>query len=151
MARPFTFICLFCEDIREERSGQDTIIGVMPDNLTVSPLPGAIPRLGVYFRIQLEKDDNPQSIKLKLRVPGGLELTMGSLDGLIVQAKADAEKNGIPFAGLIARAVLSPVPISSPGRIEAIAEIDGAEYVCGAMNVQRANEVPTPLQFTRTA
>jgi Family of unknown function (DUF6941) len=147
MRRPLTFICLFCEDIRDERSGQDTMIGIMPDNLTVGQIPAVIPKLGVYFRIQLEKDDNPRSIKLKLRLPGGGELQMGSLDAIISQAKAEAETNEMPFAGLIARGVLSPVPISSPGKIEAIVEIDGTEYVCGALRL-RKGEVPTPLQFT---
>jgi len=143
MRRPVTCIGLFCEDIREEKSGQDTLVGVMPDNLSVGQIPAVIPKLGIYVRIQLESDDNPRSLSVKVRMPGGMELSMGTLDELVARAKADAEKSGVPFAGMISRSVLSPVPIPLPGKIEAIVEVDGAEYVCGVLNVSKGERIKT--------
>jgi hypothetical protein len=30
---PVSAVCVFCEDLREDKSGQDIIIGTFPDNL----------------------------------------------------------------------------------------------------------------------
>jgi len=35
MTQPVSAIAVFCEDIREEKSRQDIIIGVFPDNLNL--------------------------------------------------------------------------------------------------------------------
>jgi len=133
--RPFTVIGLFCEDIREEKSGQDTIVGVLPDNLHTPRVPAALSKLGIYIRVQLDKEANPQTLKAKLRVPGGSDIPIASLEDLIGKAKIDAEIRKLPFAGLVARGVISPFPIPAFGKVEAIVEIDGIEYVCGVLNV----------------
>lgn len=143
--RPFTIIGLFCEDIREEKSGQDTLIGVLPDNLNIPNVPAIMPKLGIYIRVQLERNANPQTLKIKLRVPGAADMPMTKLDNLISQAKTEAETHGLPFAGLVARGVISPFPIHALGSIEAIVEVDGAEYVCGVLNLVTGSEVSTSV------
>src|SRR5262245_674883 len=120
--RPFKVVGLFCEDIRQEKSGQDTLVGVLSDNLSVPNAPVLIPKLGIYIRVQLDKDASPRTLRIKLRVPGGPDVPVTSLDDLISQARADADTHGLPFAGLIARGVISPFPVHALGKIEAIVE-----------------------------
>ena len=49
----FSAIALFCEDIREEKSGQYAIAGILPDRLNVKRLPTVLPKLGIYLRFHL--------------------------------------------------------------------------------------------------
>jgi hypothetical protein len=143
--RPFPIIALFCEDIREEKSGQDTLVGILPDNLNIVNLPGMLSKLGIYIRIQLEHEDNPQTIKIRVKGPLSQHLEIGSLDHLIGQAKSQAQEKGFPFAGLVAKSIISPFPVQELGKIEAIVEIDGTEYICGALNI-----IQSPMATTTT-
>jgi hypothetical protein len=67
-------VCIFCEDIREEKSGQDTIVGTLPDNLLINPPPpklqdakALMPKLGMYLRINLLADqDQPKAVSAKV-------------------------------------------------------------------------------------
>src|SRR5260370_33702983 len=117
MTRSISTIGLFCEDIREEKSGQDTIIGIMPDNINVPTLPAMVSKLGIYIRIQVNENANPKTIKTLLKLPDGQELALGSLDNLIAKAKADAKEIAMPFPGLIAKSIISPFPIREVGKI----------------------------------
>jgi hypothetical protein len=136
---------LFCEDIREEKSGQDTIIGIFPDNLQVAQTPGMIPKLGVYIRFLLDLDTAVRNIGLRLTSPGGQEMPLGDLDHLIEQAKTESASKEMPYAGLIAKAVITPFPIFAPGKIAIIVRVDGVDRVCGALNVVSSTPTPTAL------
>jgi hypothetical protein len=140
---PFSIIAFFCEDVREETSGTHTIVGVLPDNLNIGATPGMLPKLGVYVRIQMPLDANPQKIVVRIKVPGELNLELAKFDSLIEEAKTNARNIDMPFFGLIAKGTLSPLPIAAPGRIEAIVEIDGREHICGALNLIQSPG-PTP-------
>jgi hypothetical protein len=135
MMRPFSFIGMFCEDIREEVSGTHTLIGILPDNINIGGVPGALPKLGVYIRIQLDKDSNPKTLKSRVKLPGGTIFEFADLQPLIATAKAQAEEKGTPFTGLVAKGTFTPLPIPELGRIEAIVEIDGTEHICGVLNL----------------
>jgi hypothetical protein len=132
---PFSFIGIFCEDVRDEVGGTHSIVGVLPDNVSIGSLPGMIPRLGIYIRIQLVKDANPKTLKARVKLPSGAVHEIADFSQLIEPVKEQAEKNNLPFAGLIAKGILSPVPITQGGRIKAIVEIDGTEYICGVLNL----------------
>jgi hypothetical protein len=133
--RPFSFVGIFCEDIRDEVSGTHTIVGVLPDNINIGGLPGMLPKLGIYIRIQIDKDAAPKTLKARMKVPGGTVFEIADFDPLIASAKEQAEQKGTPFAGLIAKGTFTPMPITEIGRIEAIVEIDETEYVCGVLNL----------------
>ena len=47
---------LFCEDIRREGGGRETIIGMMPDTIQISSFPWSIRRITVHFRIKIQAD-----------------------------------------------------------------------------------------------
>src|SRR5258708_3049294 len=132
---PFSFVGIFCEDIRDEIAGTHTIIGVLPDNVNIGSLPGMLPRLGVYIRIQLDIYPSPKTLKTRMKIPGGATFDIADFERLIGAAKEQSQVHGTPFVGLIAKGTFSPLPIGELGRIEAIVEVDGTEYVCGVLNL----------------
>src|SRR5450759_2714461 len=84
----YNCVGLFCEDIREEVSGTHTIIGVMPDNITLagqSPPPEAgasllFPKLAIYLRLNIETANKPEgSITARASIPGMPEMPLGEL------------------------------------------------------------------------
>jgi hypothetical protein len=89
--RPFSFIGIFCEDIRDEVSSTYTLVGVLPDNIFIGGLPGMLPKLGVYIRIQLDEDANPKTLKARVRIPGGAIFELADFEQLIATAKEQAE------------------------------------------------------------
>jgi hypothetical protein len=137
----------FCEDIREEKSGQDTIIGILPDNLQVGPTPGMIPKLGLYVRFVLDRDSPIKNISMRITAPGGQEMPMGEMDQIIEQAKIEALTKEMPYAGLIAKAVISPFPVHAPGRIEAVVRVDGVDRVCAVLNLVAGGPTPASSAF----
>jgi len=129
-------IAVFCEDIREEKSGTDTLVGVLHDNLVVSSIPGLMPKLGVYVRIQLPKDGNTKRVSTRIRTSQADNIAPATLDHLVDQATQDARAKELPYAGLVSKAVVSPFPIQSVGAIEAVIRVDDSERVCGILNIQ---------------
>lgn len=137
-------ICLFCEDIREEKKNTDIIIGVMPDNIRVAQLPGLFPRLALYVRIQSPVDDPPPSISLRVEVPGGETIDLGGMSlEEITKAVEMARQNEAPYIGVTLKAVLGNVSIESAGRFLAIARLGDKEYLAGTLNVKVEEEPPT--------
>src|SRR5258705_6911835 len=132
-------VSIFCEDIREERSGQDTIIGILPDNMLV-PMSGtprpmqALPKLCVYVRIHLDIDSRPQSISSGLFSPDGIELVLQTWDpSTIDTAYSQARANGMPVVGLVLKAIMGPFPVPSPGKIVSKVTIDDVEFIGGRL------------------
>src|SRR4051794_5934383 len=97
-------IALFCEDIREEKTGQDTLIGILPDNVRVPSFPGAMPKVCVYLRINLPRDTAIRRAKSRLDLPDGTSFAMANLDEVLDQAKQGATTHDTPYLGLISKA-----------------------------------------------
>jgi hypothetical protein len=132
----FSAIALFCEDIREEKSGQDTIVGILPDNINVRRLPAVLPKLAIYLRFHLNAASEFKIIRTRLRVPGADELPLAILDhGLLTEVRTNALSSGMPIAGLISRTMFAPFPVSVAGKFEVIADVEGTDHICGALNV----------------
>jgi hypothetical protein len=137
---------VFCEDIREEKSGQSTLIGIMPDNINVPTPPqpvegrvprGFIPKLGLYVRINIEADDEPGPMTLKLIFPGGTEQPLGDISAeIIAKSKAEAIARNLPIAGILSSAVLSPfISPGGPGLITAVLDTEKGRHVCAVLNM----------------
>jgi hypothetical protein len=131
---------LFCEDIREEKTGADTIIGVLPDNLNVPKLPAFLPKLCLYVRIHVNSSFDPGPISVHLAMPDGSVIAKIDLEPELVRTTLKTSQTAkAPIAGFISKFILSPFQIVAPGRIQAVANVDGGSYVCGALYV---NEQP---------
>jgi hypothetical protein len=131
-------IALFCDDIREEKIGTVSVIGIYPDNINVPKVPLALPKCGIYTRISFPvNNEPPERIALLLVHADGTEVPLTILNTeLIKKARSEAQAKGAPKAGLISTALLVPFEIKKEGRINVIAKIDDEDVVCGTLNVQ---------------
>jgi hypothetical protein len=135
-------LCLFSEDIREEKSGQDTIVGTLPDNVTfpvAPPSPNArpmMPKLAFYLRMNLDSSIKPKDISAKILNTDGTVIAESTWDRLVVdKAFDDAASNKMLFVSLILKAIASPLAFPGPGIMKAVVNIDGQEHIAGALNI----------------
>jgi hypothetical protein len=142
--RLITAVALFCEDIREEQQGTSTIVGVLPDNLSVGSGPGFLPKLAIYLRIQIDHAVTVSTIRARIIFSDGRELEMAPFDlGSFEAAKKESIQNSIPYTGLVAKAIISPVSIQESGRIEVIMAVNGEEFVCGMLRLIISDPAPS--------
>jgi hypothetical protein len=134
---------LFCEDIREEKQGTDTLIGILPDNLfapvveeTAQTRKPVFPKLALYVRINLSSDAPVDTLSIKLRLPDDRVINLTSFENELIE-KSRLEASGSPFFGLVSKVVFGPMPIPVDGRFVAIVELNGSETVCGSLRVRQ--------------
>lgn len=129
-------LAVFCEDIREEKTGQDTLIGLMADNLLVPSTPVLLARLAIYTRVYFDASAEPEAVNAVIQMPSGdpLELGGATVD-LVKESFATAKSNNAQLAGVILKGLFSPLPLSSPGAIKAIVRIGAEQHVLGVLNV----------------
>ena len=131
-------VALFCEDVREEKSGGETLIGIYPDNVNVPSIPCAFPKLALYVRINLNVEFDHPSLSLTLTMPDKTQVAVTQFErSLIDKALADARATGNPIAGLIGRVVSGNFPVPIPGRIVATVKVGDESIVAGSLNVQQ--------------
>jgi hypothetical protein len=133
----------FCEDIRQEKTEQLTLVGVLPDRVKVPPLPpdapaeavARMPKLALYARIQFEPSDRVQSMTTKLRFPDGSVVELGRVDDeTIAKAKREAIANDLPIAGIVQQAILQGLTIPRPpALITGLVEVDGKELTIAVL------------------
>lgn len=130
-------VTLFCEDIREEKSGADTLIGVFPDNVQIPQVPGAFPKLGIYTRIVAVVDAPPERFEIALEHLDGSEQILASFDATFVRkASDDARALGAPVVGFISKAVAAPFPIAIAGRLLLKVRTPTEEIISGNLNIK---------------
>jgi hypothetical protein len=131
----WTAIGVFCEDIREEKSGTETLVGVLPDNMGTD-FPAVLPKLCVYIRVHVSIDIEYKMISARMTLLDKRDQSMGSFDAnFIKQTQAESRKNGASFSGFIFRALAAIFPIAGPGRLVLTAKVDDEEIVCGSLNI----------------
>lgn len=145
MQRP-SIIGLFCEDLREEKSGADIIVGVFPDNVNVAgQAPQLMPKLAVYGRVHVPVDYKITSdIVLLLFDQEGKQLVeLANFSRAAIQTtQEEVRARGGAIAGFISRAVISPFQITQSGRVVMRARLEGDDFVCGSLNlILDTNEV----------
>jgi hypothetical protein len=146
----FSAIALFCEDIRDEKSEQDTITGILPDNINLPRSSAVLPKLGIYLRFHLNADSEFRTIRARLRVPGADELSLLALDeSVLAEMRTNALSSGMPFAGLISKTMFAPFTVGAAGKFEVVAEIDGTDHICGALNVVISQEESATITDVR--
>lgn len=132
-----TAIAIFCEDIREEKAGTHSIIGVYSDNVSVPKFPISFPKLGIYVRLSFPAGEPPQPISIQLVDVEGkvLELTTFK-EEIIESASKQSLEAGATIGGLVATAMLSPCHVKHAGRFKVLAKTGNREFTCGSLNVQ---------------
>lgn len=129
-------VAIFCEDIRQELTGQVTLVGIMPDTIRISQIPTLVPRLSVYVRVHITVPEQPNEISAKL--VGANSAPFPPLNwkkDAIEKAFTDLRAKKVPFAGFVARSSAALFPIHQEGLLSVIVSIDGKEYTAGAINI----------------
>lgn len=139
-------IGFFCEDIREEKTGLITLVGVLPDNINIPqpppdspPVPTAtlIGKLGLYVRFSYGLEETPRGAKISLRFPEEFgELNLGVVEPEVFEkAASQARENNLPHAGVVHHAILHGFQIPGPGLVVAVVEMKGEKQICAILNV----------------
>jgi hypothetical protein len=132
-------LALFCEDIREEQTGVNTLVGILPDNVRFTTLPSAFPKLGIYLRIRIPVTDAPPTmIAIRLRAPETADIELSTLDSALIQkAMREALDSGASHGGLISQATIVGFEVKKPVRINVIVSIDGQDTIAGTLNLSQ--------------
>jgi hypothetical protein len=133
-------IALFCDDIREEKSGALTLIGVMGDNANL-PLPeessklvGVIPRLGIYIRINFDVAAELGPITIKVTMPDGTEIDASRIDEETIAAAKSTREKGNQIAGVVTRLQFGGLMMKTLGRMTVNVSIGEQTYLAGFLN-----------------
>ncbi|MDI7775023.1 hypothetical protein [Asticcacaulis sp. EMRT-3] len=137
----FSALAFFCEDVRPEANGSETIVGLMPDNLIPqiqTPPPGpnfapVIPKLCIYLRIGFTQDSIPSSIIVSIASSNGTELAKNDL-GKDVINMAKAEFQNFPLVSIKSIVTIGNFPLF-PGIMKVTVEADGKEYIAGLLKI----------------
>jgi hypothetical protein len=128
---------LFCEDIREEKGGTDSLVGVLLDNIEVPVIPTALPKLGMYTRLGFSLSAAPDNTLVLLRYPDGREQQLAEFSKERIEKEIEkAKTSGAPFAGFVSRGRAVPFPIAQTGRLLVVVKSSDTEIVSGHLNVK---------------
>jgi len=142
--QPLSIMALFCEDIREEKREIVTLVGILPDSVNVSIPSKSDPRradppllkLAMYVRINFDPDLDLGTPKIRLVMPNGEKVELGTIKSEVVSvAREKAKEHGNPLAGVISRATMTPFRVPKGGgvmRLEVL--INDVEHMAGALN-----------------
>lgn len=126
---------IFCEDIRQEASGQLNFIGVYPEGTLVLPRPEdgkgiTLLKLTIFTTIGFLRDDYFENITIAVRLPNGelKEADSGSTADL-------ASRKGIARYETSHLIVLQMIPIKEPGIISVTVIADDTPIYAGTMKV----------------
>lgn len=130
---------VFCESLRMESSGQETLVGVYPDNIQSSQFPLALPTLAVYCRISFDPKAPPSRISVRLADPDENNLFVNPIGGDVINAAiAGVAADRLPLATIITRAALAPFQATKPGQYRMYVDVDGKEAIGGLLNFKLA-------------
>ncbi len=121
---PYLF-CLYAEDVRQEKSGQMSIIGVFQGGLKVQAVPTQLPKLSIIANLRLPSANQPTSVEL--------EVLLGDVVLQVIEPPADflqtvVEQNKIGSNdGLTMQFIVGFVgfPIPHEGKLDVRANVDG--------------------------
>lgn len=157
MRPPVVAVALFCDTVRREQGGSDTVVGIMPDNISISQVPAILPRLALYVRIQFDAEIEISPVSLSLRTPDGQNIELGTLDQeTFNKAGSSAKESDKPYAGVIARTEMAPFQVLQTGRIDAIVKTATDEILAGHLTVKivspsSSSERPQPAEQSPSA
>jgi hypothetical protein len=132
----YSVIGLFCEDIRQEKDGRDMLIGIFPDNIKVSNIPGTFGKICLYTRFHVSTEYEPKSMFIEFIAPDGTKMLKHDIpNDLIAQTYDDARAKKQPLVGFVSRAQIGPLSVQTAGRFEIMATIDDDTILAGLLNI----------------
>lgn len=130
---------IFCDDVREEKSGSMTIVGAMLDNVELPGFPGFLAKLSIYTKIVLPIDAPIHAAQIYLTMPdGSRQLVAQVSEDMIRKAIDDVRDNGGERAGIISHMMAAPFQIPKPCRVMADMDYGDQNLFLGAVNFTQA-------------
>src|SRR5437868_4830596 len=128
----------FCDDVREEKSNRETIIGIYADSVSVSSFPGAFKRMVIYVRIHADIDQEINQLRLFLRVPGVDEDELANFDLHGLEAGRErARQRNMPFVDMVTQVTVEPLTVPSEGLVEATLQVNEERTLVAALLVRQ--------------
>lgn len=121
---PYLF-CLFAEDVRQEMTGQMSIIGAFQGGLRVPTVPAQLPKLAIVANVRVPAETLPTSVKIEVHRDGEVLQTIEPppefLQSITKQIGAGLDE------GYVMQFVVGFVgfPVLAAGKLEVRAMIDG--------------------------
>lgn len=132
----FAIVALFCEDVRVEASGQETLIGIFGDNLAVTQVPGLMSKMSIYIRCNFASDFDLKTLSHKFISPSGSvlhEIPIGQK--MITDAIEQVRVENSPMLGIKISAIFAPFAINEYGRHSLLSYVNEEEYLTGFANI----------------
>ncbi len=129
-------IVLFADDIREEKDGRHSIMGIFGDNVLVPSFPGALSKLGMYVRIHIPADMEVPHLKLFITMPDGTRSIVNDVSKEIIdKSLTDAKRDKNRIASIYSVLISSPFGISGAGRISIELDAGSETIYLGSLNI----------------
>ncbi|WP_441465370.1 DUF6941 family protein [Bradyrhizobium xenonodulans] len=135
--RAFAF---FCEDVRRENGGRETLIGILPDTVQVPRFPWVVRRITIHFRIRIQADfDCDRAVMIDVesenadieavkREPAPMELVRRTVER--------ARNRGLPYGTLIGRVEMNePLEFPQPAKLTVVLKCGDEKEECGLLNI----------------
>lgn len=130
----FAIVALFCEDVRVEQTGQETLVGVLPDNIQVAAIPGLMPKLATYVRCNFSSDFSLKTLRIKMIAPNGDVLMDNIVDQEIIQQTVrESSENGAAIYSIKSFAIFSPFNVAEVGHFNVMSVVNDEEHLSGAI------------------
>lgn len=128
-------VALFCDDIREEKAGTHTLVGIYNDNVGVPTIPGGLPKLGIYVRVTFPIDIKPSEMKILFIPPVGDPQVLSIIDeAMISKSIADTKMQSGIISTIYSIALAVPFSVPQEGRFLVKLETGGESRVIGSLN-----------------
>jgi hypothetical protein len=121
---PYLF-CLYAEDVRQEMTGQMSIIGVFQGGLRIPSVPAQLPKLAIIANLRMPSDKAPNSVKLEVHRDGEVLQTIdppSEFFQTITQLPDQGMEEGYTMQFIVG---FSGLTVSAGGKLEVRATVDG--------------------------
>lgn len=141
---PYLF-CLYAEDVRQEITGQLSIIGAFQGGLRVPSVPAHLPKLAIIANLHMPSEKAPTSVKLEVHRDGEVLQTIEPPPEFLqsVSKQSDARLDDgytmqfvVGFAGF---------PVPTAAKLEVRATIDGAVLQGNSLEITVGDTPPVAV------
>ena len=130
-------LTLFCEDIRQELTGIESHIGVLPDNIGVPMFPATIAKLGLYTRITFAKGEQLEPFELVATDLSGTEMSLAKFNSSDLEGIRASMSDGSQFFGLKSISTFINFPVPHEGSLHASIRLAGRVIPTGGLNFKQ--------------
>ena len=142
----FNAVGLFCDDIRDEARGVNSVMGIWPDYVKLQPAPPgetAAIRMGIYVRTSVAVGEPPEDIRISL-IAGDETISQIEIEAsFVASTQKEAIGGGMPNAGFINKVLVPNFPVTKPTMLRLVVSSGDREVIAGAVSVT-PNASPPP-------